>query len=208
MLSLEIAADVGSGSREHHPNSILYNILSGRHSGYQDGKPDRSLWHNCRCEGTRTVCLKDPKVTYQVAASLMVKTFRFVQGLPSFCQLPSEDQASLLRHCWVHLFVLALAQQRIALEVTDAPHSSILRQILLSPGLAEQDHPRPTLAEVHRLRTIMNQLWTLELSPKEYAYLRGALLFNPGKSLLVLWDGTCHQAGDTNDTCLMYNFKV
>eukprot|EP00066_Takifugu_rubripes_P005243 XP_003969163.1 PREDICTED: nuclear receptor subfamily 0 group B member 2-like [Takifugu rubripes] len=179
MLSLEIAADVGSGSRERHPNSILYSILSGRNSGYLDGKPDRSRRHNCHCEGTRTVGLKDPKVTYQVASSLMVQTFCFIQGLPSFCQLPSEDQALLLRHCWVHLFVLGLAQQRIALEVTEAPDSSILRQILLGPGLTEQDHHRPTLAEVHRLRTIMNHLWTLGLGPKEYAYLKGALLFNP-----------------------------
>lgn len=185
MLSLEIAADLGSGSREQHPNSILFSILSGRNSGYLDAKPDRSRRHNCHCEGRRTVSLKDPKVTYQVASSLMVKTFCFIQGLSSFCQLPSEDQALLLRHCWVHLFVLGLAQQRVALEVTEAPDSSILRQILLGPGLTEQDHHRPTLAEVHRLRTIMNHLWSLGLGPKEYAYLKGALLFNPGKSLLV-----------------------
>lgn len=204
MLSLEIAADVGPGSRDQHPNSILYGILSGRNSGDLDGKPDRSRRHNCRCEGTRTVCLKDPKVTYQVASSLMVKTFCFIQGLPSFCQLPSEDQALLLRHCWVHLFVLGLVQQRIAVEVTEAPEASILRQILLGPGLTEQEHHRPTLAEVHSLRTVMNHLRTLGLGAKEYAYLKGALLFNPGKSLLVLRERTWKQAGDINATCLMY----
>lgn len=180
---LEIAADVGSGSRQQHPNSILYSILSGRESRYLDGKPDRSsAEYNCHCQWTRTVCLKDPKV----ASDLMVKTLRFIRGLPSFCQLPPADQASLLRHCWVHLFVLALARERISLEVTHAPDSSILRQILLGPGLVEKDRHRPTLAEVHRLRAVMNRLWTLELSPKEYAHLKGALLFNPGKSLLEL----------------------
>lgn len=180
---LELAADVGPGSREQHPNSILYSILSGRESRYLDGKPDRSsAAYNCHCQWTRTVCLKDPKV----ASGLTVKTLRFIQGLPSFCQLPSADQASLLRHCWVHLLVLALARERIPLEVTHAPDSSILRQILLGPGLMEKDRRRPTLAEVHRLRAVMNHLWTLELSPKEYAYLKGALLFNPGKSLLEL----------------------
>lgn len=180
---LEIAADVGSGSREQHPNSILYSILSGRESRYLDGKADiSSAGYNCHCEWTRTVCLKDPKV----ASGLMVKTCRFIRGLPPFCRLPSADQASLLRHCWVHLFVLALAQEGISLEVTDAPDSSILRQILLGPGLMEKDRHRPTLAEVHRLGAVVNHLWTLELSPKEYAYLKGALLFNPGKSLLEL----------------------
>lgn len=177
MLSLEETA-------EHHPSGILYSILSGRGSGYTDGKPDR----NCHCEWTRTVCLKDPKVASQAASAVAVKTFRFIRGLPSFCQLPPADQASLLRHCWVHLFVLGLAQDQIALEVKDVPDSSILRQILLGPGLEERDRRRrPTVAEVHGLRALMNHLWTLELSPKEYAYLKGALLFNPGKSLEPGW---------------------
>lgn len=192
MLSLEeTAAGVCPGSRERHPGGILYNILSGRGSGYTGGEPDG----NCHCERTRTVCLKDPKVASQVASAVAVKTFRFVRGLPSFCQLPPEDQASLLRHCWVHLFVLGLAQDQVALEVTDARESSILRQILLGPGLQERDRRRPTVAEVHRLRNVMNHLWTLELSPKEYAYLKGALLFNPGKSLSG--ESTWNQAGSS-----------
>lgn len=90
----------------------------------------------------------------------------------------------MLRHCWVPLFVLGLAQEKIAFEVTDAPNSSILRQILLGPGLTEGEAHRPTLAGVHRLRTCLRYLWKLDLSPKEYAYLKGALLFNPGKTFL------------------------
>lgn len=178
MRSLEEpAADVGSASREQHPSSILYSILSGRQRGYPGGAVA-----TCPCVRTRTVCLREPKVTCRLASGVMAKTFGFIQGSASFCGLPEAEQASLLRHCWAHLFVVGLAQEGVAVEVTDAPDSSLLRRILLAEEQEEEEERhRPTLAEVHRLRGVMKQLWRLELSPKEYAHLKAALLFNPGK---------------------------
>lgn len=179
----EITNGACSGYRDQHPHTILYNILSGRQSGYLNSKLNHNATeHNCQCEQRRIVCLKDPKATCQVASSVLVKTICFVRSLPSFSQLPSGDQSSLLRHCWVPLFVLGLAQEKIVFEVTDVPNSSILRQILLGPGLTGKEADQPTLAGVHKLRTCLHQLWDLDLSPKEYAYLKGALLFNPGKT--------------------------
>lgn len=111
-----------------------------------------------------------------------------MRSLPSFSQLPTGDQLLLLRHCWAPLFVLGLAQEKIVFEVTNVPNSSILRQILLGPGLTEKDADQPTLDEVHRLKTCLHHLWNLDLSPKEYAYLKGAVLFNPGKpSFLIIF---------------------
>ncbi|XP_044027109.1 nuclear receptor subfamily 0, group B, member 2b isoform X2 [Siniperca chuatsi] len=194
----EITNSTCSGYRDQHPHTILYNILSGRESGYLINKLNRNATkHNCHCEQRRTVCLKDPKATCQVASSVLVKTVCFVRSLPSFSQLPSGDQSSLLRHCWVPLFVLGLAQENIVFEVTDVPNSSILRQILLGPGLTEKEADQPTLAEVHKLRTCLHQLWNLDLSPKEYAYLKGGLLFNPavqGLSALLFIDGLQQEA--------------
>lgn len=179
----EITNSTCSGYRDQHPHTILYNILSGRESGYLDTNLNHSTTaHNCHCEQRKTVCLKDPKATCQVASSVLVKTMCFIRSLPSFHQLPSGDQSSLLRHCWVPVFVLGLAQEKIVFEVTDVPNSSILRKILLGPGLTEKEADRPTLAGVHKLRTCLHHLWNLDLSPKEYAYLKGALLFNPGKT--------------------------
>lgn len=176
----EITHTACSGYRDQHPHTILYNILSGRESGYLNTKLNHNTAaHNCHCEQSRTVCLKDPKVTCQVASSVLVKTICFVRNLPSFSQLPSGDQSSLLRQCWVSLFVLGLAQEKIVFEVTDVPNTSILRQILLGPGPNEKEADQPTLAGVHKLRTCLHHLWNLDLSPKEYAYLKGALLFNP-----------------------------
>lgn len=178
-----------SSYRDQHPHAILYSILSWRESGYHHNKLNRhATAHNCHCEQRRTVCLKDPKATCQVASGVLVKTICFMRSLPAFSQLPSGDRSSLLRHCWLPLFVLGLAQEEIVFEVIDVPNSSILRQILLGPGpgLTEKEADQPTQAGVHILRTCLHQLWDLDLGPKEYAYLKGALLFNPGKTHFVL----------------------
>lgn len=183
----EITHTTCTGYQDQHPHTILYNILSGKESGYLNTKLNHhATAHNCHCEQRRTVCLKYPKATCQVASSVLVKTICFVRSLPSFSQLPSGDQSLLLRHCWVPLFLLGLAQEKIVFEVTDEPNSSILRQILLGPQLTERKADRPTLAGVHKLRTCLHHIWDLDLSPKEYAYLKGALLFNPGKTHFLL----------------------
>lgn len=177
----EMTESTCCGYRDQHPHNILYSILSGGKCRYLDTHRNTAL--NCHCEQKRTVCLKDPKATCQIASDVLVKTMRFIRSLPSFRQLPQEDQSLLLKHCWVPLFVLGLAQKKIVFEVTDGPNSSLLRKILLGPGQTEKEAERPTLSEVHKLRTCLHQLWNLDLSPKEYAYLKGALLFNPGKMM-------------------------
>ncbi|TKS88676.1 Nuclear receptor subfamily 0 group B member 2 [Collichthys lucidus] len=194
----EITHTTCTGYQDQHPHTILYNILSGKESGYLNTKLNHNATaHNCHCEQRRTVCLKYPKATCQVASSVLVKTICFVRSLPSFSQLPSGDQSLLLRHCWVPLFLLGLAQEKIVFEVTDEPNSSILRQILLGPQLTERKPDRPTLAGVHKLRTCLHHIWDLDLSPKEYACLKGALLFNPavhGLSALLLIEGLQREA--------------
>ncbi|XP_071356426.1 nuclear receptor subfamily 0, group B, member 2b [Trachinotus anak] len=187
-----------SGYQDQHPHTILYNILSWRDSDYLNDKLNsNSGVHSCHCEQRRAVCLKDPKATCQVASGVLVKTICFMRSLPSFSQLPLGDQLSLLRHSWVPLFVLGLAQERIVFEVTDVPNSSILRQILLRPGLSEKEVDQPTLARVHRLKSYLHQLWDLDLSPREYAYLKGAMLFNPvvqGLSAVLFIEGLQQEA--------------
>nr|XP_046217915.1 nuclear receptor subfamily 0 group B member 2-like [Oncorhynchus gorbuscha] len=191
-----------SGYREqqHQPHTILYNILSRADSNYNNNSLNNNnhvnpydynmiMPHNCHCERRRAVCLKNPEGTCQVASDVLVKTIRFMKSLPSFSQLPVEDQLSLLRDCWVPLFSLGLAQERTVFEVMDVPQASMLRRILLNsqgPQSEEEQEEEdegkrslPMLAGVHKLRSCLNRLWTLNLSPKEYAYLKGAMLFNP-----------------------------
>ncbi|XP_044192291.1 nuclear receptor subfamily 0, group B, member 2b [Thunnus albacares] len=194
-LEEKITNSTCSGYKDQHPHTILYNILSCRDSGSL--KNFNTTMHSCHCEQRRAVYLKDPQTTCQVASSVLVKTICFMRSLPSFSQLPSGDQSSLLRHCWVPLFVLGLAQEKMVFEVTDVPNSSILRQILLGAGLTEKEAEQPTLAGVHNLRTCLHHLWNLDLSPKEYAYLKGAMLFNPavkGLSALLFIEGLQQEA--------------
>lgn len=171
-----------SGCRQQHPHGILYGILIGRKARHLDCA---TATPTCHCK-RRTVCLKDPKTTCRVASDVLVKTMRFLRSLPSFRQLPRGDQLSLLKHSWVPLFVLGLAQDKIFFEVTDRPNSSLLRKILLGPGSTQKEAEQPTPRDVGKLRTCLHQLWNLDLSPKEYAYLKGALLFDPGKTMSVV----------------------
>ncbi|KAL4657504.1 nuclear receptor subfamily 0 group B member 2 [Arapaima gigas] len=175
-----------SAEKLRQPNAILFNILSCQASGCQPrGDRGYSLVqpHGCHCEARRTVCLKTPRETCHTASGVLVKTVRFMKSLPSFCQLPPKDQLSLLGACWAPLFVVGLAQEGINFEVIDMPAISMLKRILLSgQGQCEAmdgERAQPTLAGVHKLKACLDKFWSLDLSPKEYAYLKGTILFNP-----------------------------
>ncbi|NWI90521.1 NR0B2 protein, partial [Pitta sordida] len=159
---------------EDKNTAILYNLLS------QNMYPARAR-QRCQCHQRRTVQLRTPLVTCQAASGVLVKTISFVKNLPSFHQLPREDQIRLLESCWVPLFLLGLVQEMVTFEVTETPDTSMLKKILLNGRSKGQEPERtqPTLAAVQRLQSCLNTLWGLDLSPKEYAYLKGAILFNP-----------------------------
>uniref|UniRef100_W5L2L2 Nuclear receptor subfamily 0 group B member 2-like n=1 Tax=Astyanax mexicanus TaxID=7994 RepID=W5L2L2_ASTMX len=175
---------------EYHPHTILYNILNRKDSyGHPDNQWACSRMHSiCHCKQQKLVCLKNPKVTCQAVSAVLLKTVHFMKSLPSFHQLPSRDQLSLLQNCWVPLFVLGLAQEHVTFEVTDMPTASLLRKILLNDQKQEHrdtDYSSPTLATVYNLKSCLNQFWSLDLTAKEYAYLKGAVLFNPDISNLI-----------------------
>ncbi|XP_039596403.1 nuclear receptor subfamily 0 group B member 2-like [Polypterus senegalus] len=164
----------------HHSNAILYNILSQKdtmNNNYSVGQ------YNCHCKVRRSVRLKNPEKTCQGASDILVKTISFMKNLPSFHQLPIKDQLALLQSSWAPLFILGLAQEGVNFDVTDVPATSMLKRILLDGQIPEAsepfDRPQPTLVGVQRLKSCLNKLWSLDLSPKEYAYLKGTILFNP-----------------------------
>ncbi|NXS68643.1 NR0B2 protein, partial [Pandion haliaetus] len=159
--------------------AILYTLLSQNLNHSRGG---RSQAHQrCLCHQRRTVCLRTPHVTCQAASNVLVKTISFMKNLPSFQLLPREDQLLLLDSCWVPLFLLGLVQEMVTFEVMETPAPSMLKKILLD-GQNKREEPertQPTLAAVQRLQCCLNTFWSLDLSPKEYAYLKGAILFNP-----------------------------
>lgn len=164
--------------------AILYALLSPSLRARPAVPPAR---RHCLCKQHRPVQLCAPHRTCREALDVLAKTVVFLRNLPSFCQLPFQDQQQLLRDCWSSLFLIGLAQDTVTFEVVEAPVPSILKKILLeepssSAGSGQQpDLPRPSLAAVQWLQCCLESFWSLELSPKEYAYLKGTILFNPGE---------------------------
>lgn len=140
---------------------------------------------HCLCQQHRPVRLCAPHRTCREALDVLAKTVAFLRNLPSFCLLPHEDQRRLLEGCWGPLFLLGLAQDTVTFEVAEAPVPSILKKILLeepnsgAQGAQPPDPPQPSLAAVQWLQHCLESFWSLELGPKEYAYLKGTILFNP-----------------------------
>ncbi|KAF1387700.1 hypothetical protein PFLUV_G00082690 [Perca fluviatilis] len=163
-------------------NPILYNILSQM----DNSKPSQncfnynSITHGCTCELRRTVCLKRPSEICKETSAVLVKTVHFMKNLPAFNQMPSNDQFALLKSCWAPLFILGLAQEHVDFEVMDTPADSMLKKILLNRQQSpEMEREQPTMAGASKLKSCLKKFWSLDLSPKEYAYLKGTTLFNP-----------------------------
>ncbi|XP_012694198.2 nuclear receptor subfamily 0 group B member 2a [Clupea harengus] len=163
------------------PNAILYNILRRTDNGPLYNNMNYTFApHRCHCEMRRTVCLKTPGETCKTASDVLVKTINFMKSLPAFHQLPPKDQLALLQSCWAPLFILGLAQERVRFEVTDTTAGSMLKQILLNCHEdTDMQREQPTLAGVNMLKSCLKKFWSLDLSPKEYAYLKGTMIFNP-----------------------------
>ncbi|KAK2910428.1 nuclear receptor subfamily 0 group B member 2a [Channa argus] len=169
-------------NRDKTSNPILYNILSQMDNSEpsQNSFNYSSIHHRCNCELRRTVCLKRSAEICKEASAVLVKTIHFMKNLPAFNQLPSNDQFLLLKSCWAPLFILGLAQEHVDFEVTDTPADSMLKKILLNcQESPEMEREQPTMAGVSKLKSCLKKFWSLDLSPKEYAYLKGTMIFNP-----------------------------
>lgn len=171
---------------DRQSNAILYNILNRENYKSSHNNLNYNLMpRRCNCEMRRTVCLKSPADICQEASGVLVKTIHFMKNVPAFNQLPKNDQLSLLHSCWVPLFILGLAQEGMNFDIIDTPADSMLKRILLnSQESSEMEREQPTLTGVNKLKSCLKKFWSLDLSPKEYAYLKGTMIFNPGKVCL------------------------
>lgn len=162
----------------------------------------------CSCGSQKKVSLKSPQVTCKAASAVLVKTLRFVKSVPCFQELPMEDQLLLVRSSWAPLLVLGLAQDKVDFETVDITEPSMLQRILTNRQGGErklpQEHPAhhevllgnshhqlpqgkpsqlPSASEIRWIKEFLEKCWSLAISTKEYAYLKGIVLFNPGRPL-------------------------
>ncbi|KAM6292973.1 nuclear receptor subfamily 0 group B member 1 [Porphyrio hochstetteri] len=183
-------------SRRH--SSILYNILRSEErtaSPVGQGPRRGPASRGCPCGSRRRVALKSPQVACKAASAVLVKTLRFVQNVPCFQELPLDEQLLLVRSCWAPLLVLGLAQDRVHFETVESAEPSMLQRILTTRRQGEQPPPRepapgrphhgpgtahpPSAGEIQAIKGFLAKCWSLDISTKEYAYLKGTVLFNP-----------------------------
>lgn len=145
----------------------------------------------CSCGSTRRRgVLRSPQVTCKAASAVLVKTLRFVKNVPCFRELPDDDQLMLIRSGWAPLLVLGLAQDRVDFETTETVEPSMLQRILTgAPQRQGEAHgcqgrsPGPvvgvSILDIEAIKAFLKKCWSVDISTKEYAYLKGAVLFNP-----------------------------
>ncbi|KAM5197031.1 nuclear receptor subfamily 0 group B member 1 [Hipposideros larvatus] len=186
---------------EDHPRqgSTLYNVpTSAKQTHATPEVQPGATWWNPLCGAQRLVALKNPQVVCEAASAGLLKTLRFVKYLACFQVLPLDQQLVLVRSCWASLLMLELAQDRLNFETVETWEPSLLQRILttrrretavdeppplhtLPPHLAPPIEGRhlPWATEVQAIKGFLIKCWSLGISTKEYAYLKGTVLFNP-----------------------------
>ncbi|KAM7178260.1 nuclear receptor subfamily 0 group B member 1 [Macrochelys suwanniensis] len=175
-------------------SSILYNILKSEErkeaaqQQQQQPPPPRqeAPGPGCSCGSRRRVALRSPQVAGKAASAVLVKTLRFVKSVPCFQELPLDEQLVLVRSCWAPLLVLGLAQERVHFETVETAEPSMLQRLLTDRRQEQQQHhpqssspPLPSAGEIQAIKGFLGKCWSLDISTKEYAYLKGTVLFNP-----------------------------
>ncbi|NXN79342.1 NR0B2 protein, partial [Bombycilla garrulus] len=131
----------------------------------------------------RRVVLRTPEATCGRASEVLLKTSTFIRNLPSFYHMPWEDQFVLILQNWAPLFVLGMAQEGVDFDLREIPDTSLLKKILLNQSPTAMNElgsssAGASLAEVQKVKNLLWKFWDLDISAKEYAYLKGIILFN------------------------------
>nr|WGL14824.1 mDax1-225 [Mus musculus] len=112
--------------------------------------------------------------------------------------LPLDQQLVLVRSCWAPLLMLELAQDHLHFEMMEIPETNTTQEMLTTrrqetegpepaepqateqPQMvsAEAGHLLPAAA-VQAIKSFFFKCWSLNIDTKEYAYLKGTVLFNP-----------------------------
>lgn len=89
-----------------------------------------------------------------------------------------------------------MAQERVDFDLREIPAISLLKKILFCQSLTAVNElgsssAGASLAEVQKMKNLLWKFWDLDINAKEYAYLKGIILFNSGKSSKKLHRRLC-----------------
>ncbi|KAL1766136.1 nuclear receptor subfamily 0 group B member 1 [Sigmodon hispidus] len=173
--------------------------------GSADQKPaapeeqPRAPWWDASSAMQRPLALKNPQVVCEAASAGLLKTLRFVKFLPCFQILPLDQQLVLVRSCWAPLLMLELAQDHLHFEMMEISEPRVQQKMLTTrrqetdstepadhlateqPQMVSSPEPGhlPSAAAVQAIKSFFIKCWSLNIDTKEYAYLKGTVLFNP-----------------------------
>ncbi|XP_029508037.1 nuclear receptor subfamily 0 group B member 1-like [Oncorhynchus nerka] len=179
---------------QQHQQHRWHRVSSCSSSSSSSSRLELRQQQACSCGSSpRRGSLRSPQVTCKAASAVLVKTLRFVKNVPCFRELPEDDQLLLVRNCWAPLLVLGFAQDRVDFETTETAEPSMLQRILTGgsgsqSGLTDRqgeplleqstDTSGVSLADIQGIKAFLKKCWGLDISTKEYAYIKGAVLFN------------------------------
>ncbi|XP_023153014.2 nuclear receptor subfamily 0 group B member 1-like [Amphiprion ocellaris] len=173
-----------TGTEDPGQGSILYSILN-RGARCPQGRAETPAAHQlCPCASKRKlVAIRAPQLLFKAASEVLEKTFKFVKNVPCFRGLPAEDQLRLVRNSWAPLLVLGLVQDSVDLDTVETQQPSLLHRILTHDKerqervAAETQDPGVPVGDVEGIKMFLVKCRGLRISVKEYAFLKGAILF-------------------------------
>lgn len=164
-----------SDREESARSSILYSLLNtGAHTS--------SAHLLCSCSSSRRlVAIRAPQLLFKATSEVLVKTFKFVKNVPCFRGLPAEDQLRLVRNSWAPLLVLGMVQDCVHFDTVETQQPSLLHRILTHSKERQSQEPGVSVSDAEGIQMFLVRCRGLRISVKEYAFLKGAILFTPGK---------------------------
>ena len=168
-------------------SSILYSLLNPG-TPCPGGRDAAAAHQLCRCASKRKlVAIRAPQLVFRAASEVLLKTFRFVKNVPCFRGLPAEDQLRLVLKSWAPLLVLGMVQDSVDFDTVETQRPGLLYGILThrreraQRGPAETRDPGVPVGDVEGIQMFLVRCRGLRISVKEYAFLKGAILFTPGR---------------------------
>lgn len=169
--------------------SILYGILNRAPPRRQGRLETAAAQQHCFCASKRKlVAIRAPRAVFNAASQVLSKTFRFVKNVPCFRSLPAGDQLRLVRHSWAPLLVLGMVQDSVDFDTVETRQPSLLHMILTHSdeegASTETGDPGVPVSAAERIKMLVVRCRGLAISVKEYAFLKGAILFTDRKSVV------------------------
>ncbi|XP_037617473.1 nuclear receptor subfamily 0 group B member 1-like [Sebastes umbrosus] len=178
------------GGGEEEPaarSSILYSLLLNRGTQSTQRHLETHRHRLCSCSSRRKlVALRSPHSVFKATSEVLVKTFKFVKNVPCFRGLPQEDQLRLVRNSWAPLLVLGMVQDAVDFDTVETQQHSLLHRILTRSSSSSsretqiqvKDQGVP-VGDAEGIKMFLVKCRGLRISVKEYAFLKGAILFTP-----------------------------